>query len=164
MMKIITPKKIIVFVLIALVLVLALPVQSTQASMPGQTVPTAKPRNKSSNSSSSGESTTATPEVLQNKNLSTQSIDTATATVEVAGGQVLGTLAPGGPANLNVAVTPAAQGNITAPDSNLIPFKFSSDPVPLLYQYLGLSIIGSALILIVSYLLFKRNRKEKPTG
>jgi hypothetical protein len=162
MMKIISPKKIIVFTLIALVLILALPVQSTQASLPGQTVPTAKPRNnKSSDGSAPDVSATSTPEVLQNLIYSTQSPETTITTAEGTGGQAMETLAPGVPAVLNVAVTPVAQGNIPASDSNLIPFIFSSNPAPQLYQYLGYAIIAIVFILFLSYMIFKRNRKDK---
>jgi hypothetical protein len=146
-------------IIITLVVVLAISARPTQASLPDQTVPTAKPKsNKTSAGSNSVESDTITPVSLN------QFTPTPTSTLTPTSTQ-LAPLIAGDSATQSLLNTTAPQTENTIPGAKLIPIVLSSDPSPKNpYLYFIDAMIALVGLFLIVFFLSRRRRKITPVN
>jgi hypothetical protein len=165
MMEKITNKNIIAIILITLVLVLGVSAQPTQASLPGQTVPTVGPTgHKSSNgSNNSNESSTSTPVYAPGSFItSTQTPTLTSQATEMTGGYTLAAPTGTNTANQQISATSATPEQTSVPVTKLIPVVLSSTPASSSSLYCVYSFIIVSILLFIFFLI-RRRRPLKST-
>lgn len=165
MIEKITNKNIIAVILITLVLVLAVSAQPTQASLPGQTVPTVGPtgHKTSSGSNNGNESSTSTPAYAPGSSItSTPTLTLTGQATEMTGGNTLAAPTSTNTANQQILGTSATPEYTMTSVTKLTPVVLSSTPAASSSLYCVYSFIIVAIILFIFFLI-RRRRPVKTT-
>jgi hypothetical protein len=146
-------------IIITLVIVLAVSARPTQAGLPDQTVPTAKPKkNNTSVGKNSVEFDTITPVSFYAFTPTSTSPSTPTSTEPAP-------LIAGNSATQTILNTIAPQTETTTPGEKLIPIVLSSDPAPKNpYLYFMDAMIALVSLFLIVFILSRRRRIIPPVN